>query len=415
MPKQEARTGNPLLPILLTAFIDLLGIGIIIPVYAPLIIDDQNGLLPSFLKDYPEMVYGLMVACYPLAQFLGAPLLGALSDRHGRKPLLSLSLLGSMLGYMIFAYGVLSNNLWLILVARALDGFTGGNISIVFSAIADFSESAEKRARNFGLVGMMVGLGFILGPLLGGFLADDEILPWFGPSVPFWAAAALCGINVLLVLALYKETLKVKSDKAVSALAGFRNLRLGFSLPNLRSLFMVGFLATFGFSFFTQFFSVYMIQEFSFKEKDLGLMFGYMGICIAMVQGGLMRVVGKRMAPSKIVVIMLLLLGLAIPAIVLPDAVWGVMLVLLFIAIFHGLSQPNLNALVSEQAEPGQQGMIMGINQSMASFGNAIPPLLGGFLGAIDATIPLLAGGLSTLVAWMVFQSFYRRKTLIQG
>jgi DHA1 family tetracycline resistance protein-like MFS transporter len=246
-------------------------------------------------------------------------------------------------------------------------------------------------------------------------LSNPEILPWFGPSVPFWAAAVLCGVNVLLVFAMFKETLKEKSDKAVNAFAGFRNLRLGFSMPNLRSLFMVGFLATFGFSFFTQFFSVYMIQAFSFEEKDLGLMFGYMGICIAFVQGGLMRVVGKKLAPAKIVVMMLLLLSLAIPAVVLPGQVWGVMLVLLFVAVFHGLSQPNLNALVSEQAEQGQQGMIMGINQSMASFGNAMPPLLGGFLGSIDATIPLLAGGLSTLIAWLVFQSFYRRKTVVQG
>lgn len=415
MPKQEERTGNPLLPILLTAFIDLLGIGIIIPVFAPLIINNQGGILPSFLLDYPEVVYGVLAACYPLAQFLGAPLLGALSDKHGRKPMLSLSLLGSMLGYMVFAYGVVSNNLWLIFGARLLDGFTGGNISIVFSAIADFSSSAEKRARNFGLVGMTVGLGFILGPLLGGLLANPEILPWFGPSTPFWAAAALCGINMLLVLWLFQETLKERSTKAVNAFAGFRNLKIGFSMPKLRSLFMVGFMATFGFAFFTQFFSVYMIQQFEFKEKELGLMFGYIGICIAFVQGGLMRVVGKRMPPAKIVVMMLLLLSFAIPAVVLPGQVWGILLVLLLIAVFHGLSQPNLNALVSEQAEPGQQGMIMGINQSMASFGNAIPPLLGGFLGSIDATIPLLAGGVSTLGAWLVFRSFYRQKTSVQG
>ena len=407
MGQEKAKKDVRLLPILLTAFIDMIGIGLIIPVFSPLIINNVGGILPDFLLGQRELVYGMLTACYPLAQFFGAPLLGALSDRYGRKPILTISLLGSMIGYVIFAYGIVIGNLWVILAARLLDGFTGGNISIVFSAVADISVQ-KSRAKNFGLIGMMVGLGFILGPSLGGLLANPDFVSWFSPSTPFFAAAILCAINIGLVYFLFKESLKEKTTKAIGLLTGFKNLKIGFTLPNLRSLFTVGFLVTFGFSFFTQFFSVYMVKHFQYDETDLGYIFGYIGICIAVVQGGMVRVISKYFSSKNILNITILGLALTIPLVLVPTGLTGILIILLFVAMFQGLSQPNLNALVSTQAEPSEQGMVMGINQSMASFGNSLPPLIGGVLGVLGYQIPLIAGGVVMFGGWLVFVRFYR-------
>lgn len=407
MTKENPSKKLALLPILLTAFIDMVGIGLIIPVFSPLIINNTGNILPDYLNDHRDLVYGLLTACYPLAQFFGAPLLGALSDRYGRKPILILSLLGSMIGYAIFAYGIIIGNLWLILAARLLDGFTGGNISIVFSAIADISDG-KSRTKNFGFVGMMVGLGFILGPFLGGLLANPELVSWFSPSTPFLSAALLCGVNIGLVTLLFSETIQQKTEKKIGLLTGFSNLRIGFTMPNLSSLFTVGFLATFGFAFFTQFFSVYMVKRFAFTEADLGNIFGYIGICIAFVQGGLVSIVGKYFSANKLVKITMMGLALSIPLLLLPSNVLGILIVLAIIAIFQGVGQPNLNALVSQQADASQQGVVMGINQSMASAGNALPPLIGGLLGSISLEIPILAGGIVSLGAWLVFVLFFK-------
>ncbi len=157
--------------IFFTVFLNLLGVTIIIPVLGPLMLDSaESGLLPqSFSFQEEAFILGLLKASYPLMQFMGSPVLGALSDRTGRKPILSYALLGSVVGYVIFAIGILQGNIWMLFGGRIIDGLTGGNIAVVYSAIADISNEQSK-TKNFGLVGMAFGLGFIIGPFIGGVL-----------------------------------------------------------------------------------------------------------------------------------------------------------------------------------------------------------------------------------------------------
>lgn len=236
-----------------TAFIDMLGIGIVIPVLGHLFLD-ASGILPGeHALSVRTFLLGLLIASYPLAQFFGAPLLGALSDRHGRKKILVLSLIGTFIGYVLFAYAILTRNLVLLFVSRILDGFTGGNISTVMSSIADISEHKDK-AKNFGIIGMAFGLGVIFGPMIGGILADSTVVSWFNPSIPFFFAAFLTLVNILMVSTLFKETLVTRIHTEINLFTGFKNIGKALAMRNLRTMFIVMFLLTFGFNFYTQFF-----------------------------------------------------------------------------------------------------------------------------------------------------------------
>ena len=149
---------NAIIPIFFTVFLDLLGLGIVIPVLPAVILDPSAGLLPmSYAFATRTLIYGFLIASYPLAQFFGAPILGTLADKYGRKKLLLVSLLGTMFGYILFAMGIVTGNIFLLFGGRLIDGFTGGNISIAQSAIADISDETNK-SRNFGLIGMAFGL-----------------------------------------------------------------------------------------------------------------------------------------------------------------------------------------------------------------------------------------------------------------
>jgi MFS transporter, DHA1 family, tetracycline resistance protein len=404
---------NPILPIFFTVFIDLLGLGIIIPILPAVILNPMAGLLPM---DYDfslrTIIYGFLIASYPLMQFFGAPMLGAFADRMGRRKILLASLLGTLGGYLLIAIGILTQNIWLLFIGRAIDGFTGGNISIAQSAIADISDDSN-RAKNFGLIGRAFGLGFVIGPYLGGKLSDPSILSWFDFATPFWFAAVLTAINILMVLKRFPETLKNKKTGRIDPLAGIKNIRKAFEIKKMRTIFAVIFLLTVGFNFFTQFFQVFLVGKFQFNQSQIGDLFAYMGIWIAVAQGAFLRPLSKRFSPMKILSVSSILLAATFPFLLLPDQAGWIYVIIPFIAIFQGLTQPNSTAIVSSMSDRSSQGEILGINQSIVSLAQALPPILAAFLTTINMNLPTLFAAGSTLAAWLVFVFVFKGPNVV--
>lgn len=394
---------NPFIPLLLTIFIDLLGVGIVIPILAPLFLSPGSSILPmEYTYEQRTLLIGLISATYPIMQFFGAPLLGSLSDRYGRKPTLILSLFGTFFGYILFGIGIIQHSLPLMFIGRAIDGFTGGNISIAQSAIADMTKP-EERARNFGFIGMAFGLGFILGPYIGGKLVDPTIVSWFSNSTPYFFTAGLTLINILSLFLLFPETLKEKIKSPIGVMTGFRNLRKAISMTTLRKLFLVSFLLTFGFNFFTQFFNPFLIQKFEVTPSQAGDIFAYMGLFVALFQGGLLPFLNKRFNSSQILNVSIFGISLAFLLLLLPNKLLGIYLILPILALFQGLTQPNVTALISNNAKENSQGDILGVNQSINSLAQAIPPIISGFIFSINISLPILVGAGATLLAWMIF------------
>ncbi|MBL0308761.1 MAG: MFS transporter [Bacteroidetes bacterium] len=402
----EKRKISPLTAVFITVFIDLLGIGIMIPVFAPLIIENKHGMIPPEVSEVTRnMLYGILTATFPFFQFFGAPILGTLADKFGRKKILQISLVGTFIGYVLFAVSIHAQILWLLFFARAIPGFMGGNISIVTAALADISKPEEK-AKNFGLIGTAFGLGFILGPFLGGILSSKDVCHLFDYSTPLWFTALLTLVNIYYVQKQFPETFKPNSPGKISLMAGFHNLRKAFGLVNMRVILLTIFLQAFGFSFFMQFNQVYLIKKFHFEERGIGMMFGYIGLWIAITQGIIVRKYASRFAPDKVIRISLAGLSIAILVMLLPDHWWVLLLINPFIAIFQGLTQPNQTSIVSSLASSETQGEILGIQQSIASIAFTIPPLIAGVIVSFDFRLPIIASAFMTLLAWLNF--YYR-------
>ncbi|MBL7778186.1 MAG: MFS transporter [Chitinophagales bacterium] len=395
---------NPLLAVFITVFIDMLGVSIIIPVFAPLIVQNTHGMLPAEMSEATRnLIYGLLTATFPFFQFFGAPILGTLADKHGRKKILQISIIGTFVGYVLFALSINSHALWLLFLARAIPGFMGGNISIVMAALADISKP-EERAKNFGMIGMAFGLGFILGPAIGGVLASSDVVSFFDYSTPLWFTALLTLINFYYVQKQFPETYKPNGNASkISLLAGVNNIRKALRMVNMRVILITVFFQSFGFSFFMQFNQVYLIKKFAFNEKQIGLLFAYIGLWIAFTQGVIVRNVTKKFIPPQILRISLLGLAVTIFVILLPQQAWMLLLVNPFVAIFQGLTQPNQTSIVSNMTPRDMQGEMLGIQQSVASLAFTIPPLIAGVIVTFDYRLPIIVSAVMILLAWINF------------
>ena len=410
--KSENKT---ILIIFITVFLDMLGVTIVIPVIPALFFEPDTLFFASSVSiDERSIIYGFLVAAFPFMQFFGAPILGTLSDRYGRKPILTISLVGTFVGYMLFAYSILTHNLWLLFVSRMIPGFMGGNISIIMSSIADISNEKNK-ARNFGMVGAAFGLGFILGPSIGGILADDTIVSWFNHATPFWFTSILTVINFMFVRFIFIETINERRQTTITILKGLKNVTTSFKIPRLRNIFIVVLLLSLGFSFFTQFFSVLLIEKFTYSEKDIGFLYGWIGLWLVFTQAVIVRRLSGKVSSEKILQFTPLLLAMAVGALLIPGESQWFYLINPVIAIAQGMTSPNLMSVVSQQAGASHQGEILGINQSMNSIGQCIPPLIAGYLNTINGSLPLTAAAIFIFAAWLVYIFLFKRMRISQS
>ncbi len=406
--KEQSSSKAPIGTIFLTVLFDMIGLGIAIPVMPSLLFDREAGFFPASVSDdYISIIFGFLIASYPLMQFFGAPILGNLSDRYGRKPILSLSLVGTAIGYFLFAVSIWKHDLILMFFSRMLPGFMGGNISIVYSALADVSKPEEK-PRNFGLVGAAFGIGFIIGPTIGGILADPEIYSGFSYVTPFLFAAGLAVFNLFLVWRRFPETLRERKREPVYLFSGLINLAKAFRWEQLRTIFTVALLLSLGFAFFTQFFAVYLIQNFGYEQRDIGFLYGWIGLWLVITQGVIVRHLSSRFAAAQIISLSSFLLAMALGALLLPENSYWFYLINPFVAVFQGITAPNLTAVISNQVGSDRQGEILGIQQSMRSLGTAVPPIIAGWLNAMDSRYPLMAAMGITLLGWAVYFFLFR-------
>jgi len=389
--------------------LDLLGFGIIIPIVPLLLSGEIGGLIPASLIPHREVVFGMLIGIYPLMQFFSAPFLGALSDHYGRRGLLMICLASTAFGYLLFAIGVLTGNLWMLFVGRAIDGFTGGSIVIVRAVIADIS-TEQTAAKNFGIIGIAVGIGFIIGPFLGSLLSDSSVISWFSFATPFWTAMILSLASLFIVFLYLPETLTERVSRPVTLLTGPRNIAQAFRIRSTRVLFIGALLQLFGFAMYTQFFQIFLIGRFNPPQLFVGMTIAYIGALVVLAQGVLNPVAVKHLSSIKIVTWALAALAISIVGIAISDTLPMMFFFLGISALASGFIYPNITALVSGLADRQSQGEIMGIYQSVESFSQATGPLVAGYVALRGVGLPLFVAAGAVAVSWLVFALFFKQQ-----
>ncbi|MFN2596136.1 MAG: MFS transporter, partial [Pyrinomonadaceae bacterium] len=357
---------SPLVVIFVTVFIDLVGFGIVIPV------------LPYYVEGTkfsasPRMV-GLLFASYSVMQLVFTPVLGRLSDRYGRRPVLFVSLLGTSAGFMIMGF---ATALWMLFLGRIIDGITGGNISTAQAYIADVT-TKEDRAKGMGLIGAAFGLGFTFGPAIGGVLSK------WGISVPFIFAGAMAFANAALLYFTLPETVTKDHPARASAATG-RWSQLARALKNSRLAFVLAiyFLFVVAFSIMTTSFALFTMFRFGFDPAHNGYMFMFVGIVGAIIQGGLIGRLAKRFGEIPLTIVGSLLFALSLLAIPFTSPQTGLAALLAVGALFavgNSFATPSLTSLASKSAGRGEQGGVLGVTQSVASLARAVGPTISAWL-----------------------------------
>lgn len=401
----------------------MVGFGILIPVF-PLLISPGSPfrVTPDNWSFTQGMIMlGWLQAIYPFCTFIASPILGQLSDRHGRRPVLALSIFGTAIGYAVFAIGISTANIPLLFVGRAIDGLTGGNFAVAQAAVGDVSTN-ENRAKNFGLVGAAFGLGFVIGPYLGGKLSEPNVSfyhlfhtpGWFGATTPFWFAAILAMLNCVAVLTTFPETLKEKVHAGrLHAAQAFTNVMEGFSSERLRTVLIVNFMFTGGFTFFTTFFGVYLRNNFHFNASKTGDYFAIVGLFIAFAQAVVVGRVAKRLVDFKVLRFSMFGNATMLLAYFMVPTTHQLYLYLVipFFTLFNGLTMANTTSLVSRSAEPGRQGQAMGIFSSVSSLAQVPASILLGYITTgITSSQPLVVASGCIYAAAITFVLFFRPK-----
>lgn len=412
-PRDEPHKGS-LLVIFLTVFIDLLGFAIVLPLL-PIYAD-------QFAVDEAGWQLGLLMASFSAMQFLFAPLWGRLSDRIGRRPVLLIGLGGSGLFYALFGIAAIFESLALLFVSRIGAGIAGATISTAQAYIAD-TTSLEKRQKGMALIGMAFGLGFTLGPLLG-FLAvvgeRDVPLPW-----PGFAAAALSAAAFLLAAFKLPESLKEDSEKASRKILNFDAFRLALSTRSVALVLLAVFVCVFSFANFETTLALLIKGSgddesvFGFSLWQVCLTFAYIGLTLAIIQGGIVRRIGGSVNEGVLAAsgagIEVAGFGLMVLAIQNSSAQL-LMISLAVVVTGFSFMQPSLNSLLSRRSDPAKQGTILGVGQSVNSLARIIGSAIGIPLLRVRLEVPYyVAAGLMLLgMALVVIASRSGRDYMVQ-
>ena len=371
MTAEPPRAKNVLLPIFLIVAVDVLGMTIILP------------LLPFYAERYGASPFkvGMLVTTYALCQLLAGPVLGKLSDRYGRRPLLIISQLGTFAGFLVLGW---ARSLIWIFFSRFLDGITAGNLSLAQAYISDVTEP-ENRAKAFGVIGIAFGLGFLIGPALSGFLAQYDY------SYPAWAAATLSFTSVLCTYFLLPQVVPHAGDEA----AGPGGKRLGlldwgayiqyFERPALASILVQFFFFCVMFSLFISGFALFAERRFlvnglPFGPKQVGYLYAYAGLLGLVIQGGLLGRLVKRFGEKPLARAGFLSAAVGLSVLAFTHPVPLLLLVFTATSFGTGVLRPTLTSQVTQHVSRREQGVVLGLTQSLNSISSIVSPLAAGFL-----------------------------------
>lgn len=355
---------SPMIPIFLIVLVDVLGMTIILP------------LLPFYSESLGATPFtvGMIVAVYGFCQFIAGPILGQASDKVGRKKILVLSQIGTCAGFIMLVF---SNSLFLIFLARIIDGLTAGNISVAQAYVADVTEPKD-RTKAFGMLGSAFSLGFIVGPALSGFLSK------YGPHYPIMLAACLSAVSIVATMTILPNTEIHKSTEPRNKFAA-KNIHKYFKVKEVAPLLLQFFAFSFAFTFFMSGFAMFCGEKFfyqgrHFGPQEVGWIFTFIGCMSLIVQLGVLRRLSDSLGEKKLVFIGFLTMSLGYFFIGEISTIPLLFAALVLNTFGSALLRPSITSQITKIIPRDQQGAILGVTQSLQSMAQIIAPMIGGYL-----------------------------------
>lgn len=396
--------------LLFVVFLDIMSQGLVIPILVTILLDPAQGFLPAHTTTTERQFdFGVVMGVFFLSWFLGAAYISRLSDFIGRKEGILICLSGNLLGYGLTIVALLTDSLALLIVARAISGFTAGNQPIAQAALIDISTSEAQKTRFLGLVLAALSAGLVVGPLLGGFLSDKAVLgPLASVELPFYAVSALVVFNIVLIIAFFHDKRPGKRPIKVRPVEVFLTLYQAARRPVVMKLSLVFFFGQLAANTYFIFMSDYFSSRFAFDTLENAIALAVLGASTGLTSTFLIGPVGKRFSKKGAVAICLAGMGVsAVAAIFNPSPLIAYVL-LIPLSISFGVYYPTAMTMFSNAVDAGEQGWVMGVTVALYTLGAGLISLIGGPLIAIDARLPFFIAAAAAFVALTLLLLLWR-------
>lgn len=384
--------------IFITVFIDLMGFGILIPI------------LPTFASknlEISDFGIGIIVAIFSLTQFLFNPVLGKLSDNIGRRPIIIGTLCITAISYLVFSF---ADSFLILFISRMLAGFGGSNIAVAQAYIADVTDKSE-RSRGMGLIGAAFGLGFVFGPLIGGWLSH------FGYDIAGYGSATFSFLAMIFAIFFLPESHRrldeTIREKFKPKFIPYKDFKHVLSFPAVGLLILIFFIIIFSIANIYGTFALLGYKVYNFTDSQNGYLFGIIGIVGALIQGGLIKYLSFIFSDNTLVKLGVLFMMIGLGALPYGINFFGATIIVVILSIGTGILQPTILSMISKFSPDNEQGLILGINQSLSAFARVLGPLWGGFaFEFIGYEFPFLTGALFTFITFIITILFLNSKFL---
>ena len=404
-----------LITLILTFFLDNIGLFMVVPIYAPLLLNPHDTMLAATISyHWRTVLIGSLVASYGVGQLLGGPILGELSDQFGRKKILLLGLVCLVVGNVLGAYSLIASQLWLLFVGRLLTGFASGNWSVIFAAVTDMAPEETRRNVYLGYLTGAAAIGAIVGPLVGAYLSNPKIMSWFSYATPFFIMASIFVFNFLLVVITMRETNHFER-RPLQLFTGVKNVIDCFKMPIINSMLIAFFFFSMSSESIFAGLPIFVVEKFNMSSSFIGNLIAVGSLVSVFSSFYLNRKLSTWLSTEKTLLINLIILCIAYVSFFIPSNANG----LFFSYGLFGLSVilvwTYANALLTKHVAENVRGKVLGVNQSLCSLAIIVGPFLIGIGAAAHYNLPIsisLISGLISLCLYAFLIGFKIRKKI---
>ncbi len=398
--------------VLAIVLLGFMGNSIAYPILAPLFLHPAHGdIVPYAWGQHARAIFfGITLMMYPIGQFIGSPILGALSDRHGRKKILLISAWAQTAFYLVTAFSLTFNALWLLIASRFLTGVAEGNISIARSIVVDNKEL--NRHKSLGLISAMTAIGYIIGPFIGGVLADHTLVSWFSFPIPFYAAALLSFIIVVVATLYLHESLAKRYDSGITLWQQFNIFhRMTVLCKNklLKILLIASTVASLSYDIFYEFYPAYLTGLWHTTPLQIAWYTILLSAAIAVGCGWLSYNLARFISVRRLILTSLATIAIILVALLFVPPIWLLLILFVIIGFALGMASTNYTLKVSEAADSEIQGEVFGTLWGIRMLLDGTISVVGGFLLIVSYRLPIGIAAVAATAAWIVFYTFVKK------